>query len=165
MVPNVLTASACNGSLGSKPTKSSKLTGEDSCFKIATGHHKFILKKYTKGSKKLYNAIFPPPVLPSFTSSLNVPDNLFLGDTSQAQVNNTQGILCLQERYLLVGRSWKKNWVRGLLCPHPYQTQGTWAIVQLIFILNISGFGIILSYNKPYFPKEWEKLPIGIKGR
>jgi hypothetical protein len=40
---------------------------------------------------------------------------MFLGETSQAQANNTQGILCLEEGYLFVGRSWKKNQVWGLL--------------------------------------------------
>jgi hypothetical protein len=39
-----------------------------------------------------YNSTLPPPVPPSFTSSLNVSDYLFPGDTSHAQANNTQGI-------------------------------------------------------------------------
>jgi hypothetical protein len=60
-----------------------------------------------------YNSTFPPPVSPSFTSSLTVSGYLFPGDTSQAQANNTQVILCLEEGYLFVGRSWKKNQVWG----------------------------------------------------
>jgi hypothetical protein len=66
------------------------------------------------GLKTLYNSTFPPPVPPSFTSSLNVSDYLFPGYTSQAQANNTQGILCLEEGSLFVGRSWKKDQVWGL---------------------------------------------------
>jgi hypothetical protein len=48
-------------------------------------------------------------VPPSFISSVNVSDYLFLGNTSQTQANNTQGILCLEEGHLLVGRSWKRT--------------------------------------------------------
>jgi hypothetical protein len=71
-------------------------------------------------------------VPPSFTSSLNVSYYLFPGDTSQAQANNTQGILCLEEGYLFVGRSWEKDQVWGLPCLHPNHTRGNWAIAHLI---------------------------------
>jgi hypothetical protein len=81
---------------------------------------------------KLHNSTFPPPVPPSFTSTLNVSDYLFPGDTSKAQVNNTQGILFLEEGYLFVGTSWKKDQVWGLPCLHPNHTRGNWAIAQLI---------------------------------
>jgi hypothetical protein len=102
----VLRARACNGNLVSKLAKSSNLTGKNSYYILATGHHKCILTTYTKGLKiKLFNSTLPPSVPPSFTSSLNVPDYLFPGHTSQAQANNTQGILCLEEGYLFVGRS------------------------------------------------------------
>jgi hypothetical protein len=84
------------------------------------------------GLEKLCNSSFPPSMPPSFTSSLNVSNYLFPGDTSQVQANNTQGILCLEEGYLFVGRSWKKDQIWGLPCPHPNHTRGNWAIAQLI---------------------------------
>jgi hypothetical protein len=132
MGPNVLRASACNGSLVSYLTKSSNLTGKNSYCILTTGHHKCILTKYITGLRKLYNSIFPPAVPPSFTSNLNVPNYLFPGDTTQAQANNTQGILCLEEGYLFVRKSWKKNQVWGLPHQHPNHTLGNWAIAQLI---------------------------------
>jgi hypothetical protein len=140
----VLGASACNGSLVYNLTKSSNLTSKNSYCILATGHHKCILSKNTKVlKKKLYNSTLPPPVPPSFTNSLNVSIYLFPGDTSQAQANNTQGILCLEEGYLFVGKSQKKDLVWGLPCLHPNHTPGYWAIAQLIPILSISLFGII----------------------
>jgi hypothetical protein len=78
--------------------------------------------KYTTGLRKLYNSNFPLPEPPSFTSSLNVPNYLFPGDISQAQANNTQSILCLEEGYLFLGRSWKKDQVWGLPGLHPNHT-------------------------------------------
>jgi hypothetical protein len=57
---------------------------------------------------------------------------LFPGDTSQAQANNIQGILYLEEGYLFVGRSWKKDQVWRLPCLHPNHTRENWAIAQLI---------------------------------
>jgi hypothetical protein len=88
--------------------------------------------KYTTGLGKLCNSTFPLPVPPSFTSSLIVSDSLFPGDTSQAQANNTQGILCLEEGYLFVGRSWRKDQVWEQPCLHPNHTRGNWAIAQII---------------------------------
>jgi hypothetical protein len=82
MSPNVLRASACNGSLVSELTKSSNLTGKNSYCTLTTGHHKCILTQYMTGLGKLHNFTFPPPVPPSFTSSLNVSNYLFPGDTS-----------------------------------------------------------------------------------
>jgi hypothetical protein len=125
-------ASACNGSLVSELTKSSNLTGKNSYCILTTGHHKCILTKYTTGLGKLCNSTFPPLVPPSLTSSLNVSEYLFPGDTSQSQTNNTQGILCLEEGYLFVGRLWKKDQVRRLPSLHPNHTRGNWAIAQLI---------------------------------
>jgi hypothetical protein len=62
----------------------------------------------------------------------------------QVQDNNTQGILCLEEGYLFVGRSWKKNQVWGLPCVHPNHTQGNWAVAQRIPNLeHISFWNII----------------------
>jgi hypothetical protein len=92
MSPDMLRANACNGSLVSKLNKSSNLTGKNSYCIFMIGHHRCILMKYTMGLGKLYNSTFPPPASPSFTSSLNVSDYLFPGDTSQAQANSTQGI-------------------------------------------------------------------------
>jgi hypothetical protein len=89
MGPIVFRASTCNENLVSKLTKSSNLTGKNSYCILSTGHHKCISTKYTTGVKKTCITTFPPPVPPSFTSSLNVPDYLFPGDTSQAQDNNT----------------------------------------------------------------------------
>jgi hypothetical protein len=132
MSPDMFKASACNGSFVSELNESSNLTGRNSYCTLMTGHHKCILMKYTTGLGKLYNSTFPPPASPSFTSSLNVSDYLFPGDTSQAQAINTQGILCLEEGYLFVGRSWKKDQVWGLPCLHPNHTRGNWAIAQLI---------------------------------
>jgi hypothetical protein len=131
MNPNVFRANIYNGSLISKLTKSSNLTGNNSYCILTTGHHKCILTKYTTGLKKktkLYNSTFPPPVPLSFTRSLNVPDYLFPGDTSQAQSNNTQGILCLEEGYCFVGKSWKMNQVEGLPCLHPNNTRENLAV-------------------------------------
>jgi hypothetical protein len=127
----MLRANACNGSLVSKLNESSNLTGKNSYCILMTGHHKCILMKYMTGLEELYNSTFPSPVLPSFTSSLNVSDYLFPGDTFQAQANNTQGILCLEEGYLFVGRSWKKGQEWGLPCLYPNHTRGNWAIAQL----------------------------------
>jgi hypothetical protein len=90
MGPDVLRVSAYNGSLVSYLTKFSNLTGKSSYYILATGHHKCILTKNTRGLKKLYNSTLLPPVLPSFTSSLNVSNYLFSGDTAQAQANNTK---------------------------------------------------------------------------
>jgi hypothetical protein len=132
MSPNMLRANACNGSLVSKLNESSNLTGKNSYCIIMTGHHKCILTKYTTGLGELHNSTFSPPVSPSFTSNLNVSDYLFPGDTSQAQVNNTQGILCLEEGYLFVGRSWEKDHVWGVPYLHPNHTRGNWTIAQII---------------------------------
>jgi hypothetical protein len=132
MSPDAFRDNACKASLVSELNKSSNLTGKNSYCILTTGHHKCILTKYMTGLRKLYNSSFPPCVPPSFTSSLNVSDYLFPGDTSQAHANNTQGILCLEEGYLFVGRSWKKNQVWGLPCLHPNHTQGNWAIAQFI---------------------------------
>jgi hypothetical protein len=125
---NVLRASACNGSLVSELTKSSNLTGKNSYCIFTTGHHKCILTKLTTRLRKLYNSTFPPSMLPSFTSSLNVHNYLLVGNTSQTQANNTQGILCLEEGYLFVRRSWKKDKVWGLPCLYPNHTGGNWAV-------------------------------------
>jgi hypothetical protein len=97
MSPDTLRANTCNGSLVSKLNESLNLTGKNSYCILMTGHHKYILTKYMMGLGELCNSTFPPPVPPSFTSSLNVSDYLFPGETSQAQANNTQGILCLVE--------------------------------------------------------------------
>jgi hypothetical protein len=132
MSPNMLRANACNRSLVSKLNESSNLTGKNSYCTLMTGHHGCILTEYMTGLGEPYNSTFPPPVSPSFTSSLNVSDYLFPGDTSQAQANNTQGILYLEEGCLFVGRSWKKDQVWGLPCLHPNHTRGNWAIAQLI---------------------------------
>jgi hypothetical protein len=120
--PSVLRASTCSGSLVSELTKSSNLTDKNSDCILTTGHHKCILTKYMTGLEKLYNSIFPPHVPPSFTRNLNVSDYLFPGDTSQAQANNTQGVLCFEEGYPFVRRSWKKDQVWGLPCLHPNHT-------------------------------------------
>jgi hypothetical protein len=124
----MLRANACKGSLTSKPTKSSNLTGKNSFCVLITGHHKYILTKYMTGLGKLYNSTFPPLVPPSFTSSLNVSDYLFPGDPSQAQAN-TQGILCLEEGYLFVGRYGKRTWYRDC---HAYTQTILKEIAQLI---------------------------------
>jgi hypothetical protein len=129
---SVLRANACNGRLVSQLTKSSNLNGKNSYCILTTGRDKFILIKYITGLRKLYNSTFPPPVPPSFISSLNVSDYLFPGDSSQAQANNTQGILCLEEGYLFVGRSWKKDQVFWMPCLYQNHTRGNWAIAQLI---------------------------------
>jgi hypothetical protein len=105
MSPDILRANAYNGSLVSKLNESSNLTGKNSYCILMTGHHRCILMKYMMGLGKLYISTFPLPTSPSFTSSFNVSDYLFPGDTSHAQANNTQDILCLEERYLFVGRS------------------------------------------------------------
>jgi hypothetical protein len=95
----------CLGILVSNLTKSSNLIGKNSYCILTTGHHKFVLTKYTRRLKKLYNSTLPPLGPTSFTSSLNIPNYLFLGDTSQAQPKNTHGILCLEEGYIFVRRS------------------------------------------------------------
>jgi hypothetical protein len=105
MGPNVLRASACNESFISKLTKSSNFTGKNSYCILTTGHHKCILRYTAELKTKLFNSTFPSSVPPSFTSSLNVPNYLLPGDTSQAQANNAHSILCLKEGYLFVGRS------------------------------------------------------------
>jgi hypothetical protein len=91
----------------------------------------YLNKIYNRFEKTVYLYLATPEP-PSFTSSLNVSDYLFPGDTSQAQANNTQGILCLEEGYVFVGRSWKKDQVWGLPYLHPNYTQGNWAVAQLI---------------------------------
>jgi hypothetical protein len=121
------------------------------------------LNEIYKRVKEMDNSTLPLPVPPSFTSSLNVSDYLFPGDTSQAQANNTQGVLCLEEGYLSVGRSQKKYQAWGLPCLHP-------AILEEIrhlsyLILNISLFGIIPFYNRLNFCSEHKQLPKGIKER
>jgi hypothetical protein len=53
-------------------------------------------------------------------------------ETHQAQANNTQAILCLEEGYLFVGRSWKNDQVWELPGLHPNHNRRNWAIAQLI---------------------------------
>jgi hypothetical protein len=122
MCPDVFRVNTCNGRLVSELTKFSNLTGKNSYCILITGHHKCVLTKYTTVLRKLYKCTFPLPVPPSFTSSLNVSDYLFPRDTSQAQANNTQGILCLEKGNLFVGRSWKKDKVWGLPYLHSNHT-------------------------------------------
>jgi hypothetical protein len=106
MGPNVFRAGACNGSLVSKLPKSSNLAGKNSYCILATGHHQCILTKYTRELKEICISLpCQAPVSPSFISSLNVSVYFFPGDASQAQANSTQGILCLEEGYLFVGKS------------------------------------------------------------
>jgi hypothetical protein len=66
---SVLRANAYNGSLVSNPTKSSNFTVKNSYCILATGHHKCILTKYTRGLKKLYESTLSPPVPSSFTNT------------------------------------------------------------------------------------------------
>jgi hypothetical protein len=146
MSPDMLRANACNGSLVSKLKESSNLTGKNSYCILMTGHHRCILMKYTAGLGKLYNSTFLPSASPSFTSSLNVSDYLFPGDTSQAQANNTQGILCLEEGYLFVGRSW------GLPCLHPNHTRRNWTIAQLI----LKGIGGLSGPQPPCWRNQYQ---------
>jgi hypothetical protein len=94
------------------------------------------------GLKTLYNSTFPPPVPPSFTSSLNVSDYLFPGDTFKAQTNNTQSILCFEEGYLFVGRSWTRYGGCHVYTQTKLEEIGQ--LPNLYLILNISLFGIIL---------------------
>jgi hypothetical protein len=52
MSHDMLRANVCNGSLISKLTKSSNLTGKNSYCILTTGHHKCILTKYMSTLKK-----------------------------------------------------------------------------------------------------------------
>jgi hypothetical protein len=97
MSPNMLRANAYNGSLVSKLNESSNLTGKNSYCILMTGHHICILMKYMTGLGKLYNSTFPPPASPCFTSSLNVSDYLFPGDTSQTRLTTPKVFYALRK--------------------------------------------------------------------
>jgi hypothetical protein len=85
-----------------------------------------------------------------------VSDCLFLGDTSEAQAKNNQEVLYLEEGYLFVGRSWKKNQVWGLTCLYRNHIQRNWTIAQHICNPEHISFWNNTIKSRLNFPNEQE---------
>jgi hypothetical protein len=132
MSPHMLRANACNGGLVSQLDESSNLTGKNSYCVLTTGHHRCILTKYRTGLGKLYTLPFHPLRLHLLPEALMSRTTCFQETPPRPTLTTPKVILCLEEGYIFVGRSWKKDPVWGLPCLHPNHTRGNWAIAQLI---------------------------------
>jgi hypothetical protein len=119
MGPNVLRASACNGSLVSELFKSSNLTGKNSYCILTTGHHKCILTKYTTGLGKLYNSTFLPPCLYLLPAALMSLTTCFQETPPRHRLTPPKVFYALRKDIFLLEGHGKRTRYAGC---HVYQT-------------------------------------------